>query len=149
MRDRILKTLVGAYKATDWWGRNTAGFEPLGDMVLVLPDEACEVTTGGIIVPTTVTDANTMAAESGTLVAIGAGAFLYTANGRPWAGAKPQVGDRVRMQRYAGQIQAGRDKHAYRLMTDTCIGAVETADESAFEDASDPVGRFLTSAAAA
>ena len=127
MKDRVLTTLVGTYKETEWWGRNTAGFDPIGDMVLVLPDEAVTITTGGILMPDQVTDQNTMAAESGTLVALGEGAFRFTADGRPWVGPRPQVGDRVRMQRYSGQLQAGKDKHAYRLMTDRCIGAIEVA----------------------
>jgi co-chaperonin GroES (HSP10) len=109
-------------------------------MVLVLPDEYMTTSPGGVIVPDVVTDQNALAAESGTLIAIGTGAFVWTATGRPWSGPKPQVGDRIRMQRYSGQIQAGRDQHAYRLMTDTCIGAVEAAyAEDAETDAEPPL----------
>lgn len=138
MKERVLLTIVGTYRATQWWGRNTAGFSPIGDMVLVLPDEAVTVTPGGIHLSDTTTDQNAQAAESGTIVGVGTGAFIWTATGRPWVGPKPQVGDRVRMQRYSGQVQAGRDGHAYRLMTDVCVGGLEDPeDDSEGESGSD------------
>ena len=126
MKERVLRTTVGAYRPAAWSGANDAGFDPIGDMVLVLPDEPVTKSAGGIIMPEAVTDQNAAAAESGVIVALGEGAFVWSADRhRPWTGRRPEVGDRVRMQRYSGQLQTGADGVLYRLMTDTCIAAIE------------------------
>ena len=132
LKPRLLRTAVGTYKAVEWAGVNTSGFVPIGDMVLVLPDEAETKSKGGIIMPDDVSDRQAMAAESGVIIALGDGAFAYSADRmRGWTGYKPKVGDRVRMERYAGQMQTGEDGLQYRLMTDKCIGGVERLERVA------------------
>jgi len=127
VKDRLLRTSVGTYKAAEWSGENTSGCWPIGDSVLVLPDEAA-TKIGGIHLADDSVEKMTMAAESGVIVALGDGAFEWTADRmRRWSGYRPQVGDRVRIERYAGGLQVGNDGRTYRLMTDKCIGAIESA----------------------
>ena len=47
---------------------------------------------------------------------------------RPFAGKKPEPGNRVVFNRYAGRVLRGTDGKMYRLMTDNCIGAIMTME---------------------
>jgi chaperonin GroES len=68
-----------------------------------------------------------MAAETGVIVALGDDAFLWNGDRtRKWEGVKPKVGDRVYIQRYAGQVMLGEDSEFYRIMDANCIAAVKT-----------------------
>lgn len=68
---------------------------------------------------------HTQASEAGVIVAIGPGAFKFNSNGvNEFEGRKPQPGDRVFVERYAGQLMYGADKEVYRMMDDTSIGAI-------------------------
>lgn len=121
---RVITTLA-AYIPAPYDGKNHSGIEPLGDRVLVLPDVAEELSVGGVHLPADVSARNAMGAETGVLVAVGEGAFVWT-NDRihPWAGRKPQPGDRVVIERYSGQVQRGLDGQVYRVCDAKAIGAL-------------------------
>jgi chaperonin GroES len=122
----IRKTSLGAqYVTSRYEGKNTSGLEPISDLVLVLPDESVEKTAGGVYLSQETQYAHQQAAETGVIVAAGPGAWLYTADrAQAFQGRKPQAGDRVYFQRYAGQIVIGEDGYQYHLMTDKAIAAV-------------------------
>jgi co-chaperonin GroES (HSP10) len=131
MQDRLvaatqrLKTPLAEYVPAKWNGKNTAGYRPVGDYVLVLPDNAPGESLGGIMFTETQQDRDGKAAETGVLVAIGDGAWAWNSDrSRPFTGTKPEVGQRVWFARYAGSQQYGADKVMYLLMLDKCIGAV-------------------------
>jgi hypothetical protein len=69
------------------------------------------------------------ASESGVIAQIGDAAFRYYDDGSKWTDYKPQVGDRVFVERYAGREVLGADRRTYRLMTYTCIGGLEEPEE--------------------
>lgn len=122
----------------EYSGKNESGFEPLNDIVLVLPDQVSEKTAGGIDLPPDVVERMQAAAESGVIIAMGDGAFRTSSYGsRPWKGYRPKPGDRVYMRRYSGILMGGEDKRIYRLVTDIEIGAVQPSSPGIFEG--DPV----------
>lgn len=117
MKERLLKTTVAKYQEATWTGTNTSEWAPVGGRVVVLPDSAEQVTQGGIEIPMDVVARHTMASEAGVLIAIGPLAFAEYE-------IKPQPGDRVYIERFAGQLLPGYDGKVYRLMDYQCIGAV-------------------------
>ena len=111
----------------DWTGTNESGWAPIDDKVIVLPDTVQAKTAGGITLPSDPHDKEQMRIEFGRLVAIGAAAFQLSGDRvRVWdeTHRKPQVGDLVFFERYAGQLLDGADGRTYRLMDDKCIAAV-------------------------
>lgn len=127
MEDRFIETTqYGSYVLAPWTGTNTAGFRPVCDRVLVLPDQAMDMTAGGIIIPDMVQDTLGAAAMTGILVAIGPQAFAYDSERLVrWEGERPQPGTRVWFQKFAGQEYQGRDGLLYRCMQDKLIGLIE------------------------
>lgn len=123
---KLLKTNVGSYVPAVWSGENESGYLPMNDNVLVMPDKTASVQRG-IHLPEDVRERQDMAAETGVVVAIGPGAFVFD-SGYDWVGYKPRVGDRIYMERYAGQLVRGKDGASYRLMSSRCIGSVEDPD---------------------
>lgn len=122
--ERVVTTLA-AYVPAEWSGKNESGIVPLGARVLVLPDVAETQTTGGVHLPVDVASRNGMAAETGVLVALGDGAFAWSGDRiHAWNGPKPEVGVRVVIERYAGQLQRGLDGQIYRILEDRAIGAL-------------------------
>jgi co-chaperonin GroES (HSP10) len=110
-----------------WSGTNESGYQPLDDKVLVLMDEHATETAGGVYIPDHAAARQTMASETGVIVAMGAAAFEYDDDvRRKWVGHRPEPGDRVYVSRYAGQLLQGVDGRTYRLMSQACIGAVAT-----------------------
>lgn len=106
-------------------GTNRSGITPLDDKVLVLMDQHAETTTGGIIVPNDTRDRQSMASETGVVVALGSEAFESSDDGaRVWRGVKPTPGDRVVVERYAGRVLQGVDGQEYRLVSQKSIGAL-------------------------
>lgn len=119
------KTALGEYVPAQWTGGNTSGRDPIGDRVLILPDDAADITAGGIHLTADLVGRHSMAAEAGVLVAAGEGAFTWNSDRQtPFAGRKPQPGDRVCIERYSGQLITGDDGKVYRLCESVCIGAV-------------------------
>lgn len=129
MQPKLLKTTVASYIPAFWSGTNESGYLPLNDNVLVLPDTTAAV-VNGIHMPTEVMERHDMAAESGVIVSLGNGAFVYD-SGYDWVGYKPKPGDRVYMERYAGQLVKGKDGRTYRVMASRCVGAVEHVETPA------------------
>jgi len=118
-------TPLAQYVPAEWSGTNVSGILPIGDRVLILPDKAPDVSAGGIAFTQTQQDRDGLAAETGVLVAIGEAAWAWNSDRtRPYMGTKPEVGQRVWFERYAGSVQYGKDGVAYRLMDDKCVGAI-------------------------
>jgi co-chaperonin GroES (HSP10) len=109
----------------EWTGANTSGIQPLDDKCLVRMDDHAEVTSGGIVIPDDTRARQSMASETGVLVALGEAAFLYADDGvRVWVTRKPVPGDRVVVERYAGRTVQGVDGVEYRLCSQRAIGGV-------------------------
>ncbi len=96
---------------------NQSGILPTGGHLLVLPNKVEEVTAGGIILPQETRDKEQQAATVGTLIAVGAGAWLDLDDGSPWA----KVGEKVSYSRYAGVSMAGQDGQDYVLINDNDV----------------------------
>lgn len=130
MQSRLLKSSQQhEFVAAQFSGTNDSGYQPLGDNVLVAPDTAAEKTSGGIHLTPDSVEKMTLAAETGVIVALASDAFLWSADRtRKWEGLKPKVGDRVYVQRYSGQLLLGKDQKIYRVMSDTCVAAVEIVE---------------------
>lgn len=100
---------------------NESGIRPLEYKVLIKPDQVEEVSKGGIILVDQTKDKQKFATDCGELIAVGAIAFTEP----DWLD-RPQVGDKVLYDRYAGSLVRGTDGVEYRLMNDKEIGAVLT-----------------------
>lgn len=103
------------------------GFEPIGTSVLILMDQCAEKSSGGVHLPPEKIAQMNVASESGVIVDIGEAAFRYYDDGSKWTGRKPEIGDRVVVERYAGRELLGRDGHTYRMMTYTSVGGREVS----------------------
>jgi co-chaperonin GroES (HSP10) len=104
---------------------NDSGLIPLEFFVLVELDHEEEKTAGGIILPSKVQDADRLASQEGTLLAVSPHAFTY-AEGWP-EGSKPEVGQRVLFKRYAGALHErtiGGVKRNFRLLNDKDLIAI-------------------------
>jgi len=107
------KTQVGEYQKAQWTGTNESGWEPLGEKVIIYPDQAPEMTSGGIHITADIAARHTMAAEAGIVVAKG-----------PDVNIQIELGDRVFVERFGGQLAPGHDGKIYRVMEQAAIGAV-------------------------
>jgi co-chaperonin GroES (HSP10) len=126
MKPNLIKTELAEFTAAEWTGENASGYEAIGDHVMVAPDRVGEQTSGGIYMAPEIIERHTLAAETGVLVAVGQQAFQYLSSGHKWGDEnKPQVGDRIYMQRYSGQVLFGKDGKLYRVMASSCIAAIE------------------------
>lgn len=93
---------------------------PVEYKVLIKPDDAEEVTRGGIIIPETVRDQRQYGIEKGTVVAIGGNAF----SDPDWGDPKPKAGDRVFFVRHAGaefRKDGEGQRQTYRIISDKDI----------------------------
>lgn len=125
MQPKLIQTELAKYTQAKWPGKNTAGYTPIGDMVLVLTDQVASTTQGGVSLPDDVLERLNMAAETGTLAATAEGAFLWSHDRRrPFEGRKPKPGDYVYIERYSGQLITGIDGLKYRLLVDKQVGAI-------------------------
>lgn len=110
---------------------NTSGIHPCGDRVLIKPDDIEEVTDGGIIIPSKVSELHAMAQSIGTFIAMGPDAYVdhveKSKDGVKTCGfsapfAKP--GDRVAFAKYGGLQVTGKDGKSYRIMNDVDVTAI-------------------------
>lgn len=125
MREKRISAANYEYVAVEWNGQNESGFVALADNVVVLCDVAPEKSAGGIFISDDKQWQQQMMAETGVIVEIGNGAFLWLSDRtRPWEGRKPQVGERIVFERYAGRLQTGADGREYRIMSDRCVAAI-------------------------
>ncbi len=112
----MLKGLQADYLEATWPGENTSGLKALGDYVLVRMDACSTATSGGIELPEDIVERMNEAAESGCLYHVGDGAFTRYDDGRPWTGSKPEAGERIYVEKYAGIKARGKDGAMYRIM---------------------------------
>lgn len=132
LESRLITGDAREFAIDAWDGVNRSGYAPLDDKVLVLMEEHVAQTSGGVFVPDTVRERQSMAGETGRVVALGPAAFVYDDDAvRGWIGRRPEPGDRVYVERYAGQLLQGVDGRVYRLMSQRCIGAVALQQEAA------------------
>lgn len=100
---------------------NKSGVQPIGTKVLVMPDQIADK-VGSIMLPGDTVERNSLAVTTGTVIAVGAGAFS------DWANADkerfPNAGQRVHIARYAGLMVDGTDGKQYRLCQDVDIAGL-------------------------
>lgn len=124
LEGRVLRLDQQEFIVAPWDGVNRSGYAPLDDKVLVLVDTHADK-IGSIAIPQDVADRQTMAAEHGTVIALGPAAFRWNDDAtRAWEGGKPEPGSRVYIERYSGQVLKGVDGQTYRLLSQKCIGAI-------------------------
>jgi co-chaperonin GroES (HSP10) len=127
MESRLLNSQSFEFRKLPWDSVNRAGCVPIEAYILVLVDEAVDRSTGGIYLTPDILEKRQMAAETGTIIAVGDGAFYWNAErSREYRGRKPQPGDHVLFARYAGRIVTGNDGRQYRIMLDREVGAIAT-----------------------
>ena len=132
MQPKLIMTPLGQYAPAKWGGKNTSGVDPINERVVVLPDAAAEQTSGSVYITQDQQERLAMAAESGVLVAAAVDAWSRSADRTgPYKGRKPQVGERVKFERYAGQVHHGADGRIYRVMDDGCIAGIIDSDAPA------------------
>jgi chaperonin GroES len=125
MEGRLITGDQREFSMPSWDGTNHSGYQPLDDKVLVLMDEHVELTSGGIVIPQATAERQSMAGETGLVVALGPAAFQWNDDlTRKWVGRSPEPGDRVYIERYAGQLVQGIDGRTYRLKSQRCVGAL-------------------------
>lgn len=130
LKERLVPRHQGTYVEAEFSGQNTSGGMALGKRVLLKMDEAAigktverdDGTVGRLDLPPTTIERMNLASESGVLVEAGPEAFSRHADGTIWTSYKPQPGDRVVCEKYAGIVIIGDDGRSYRLMEDSCIG---------------------------
>lgn len=126
MEPRLIKGLQAEYIPAEYPGSNTSGIRVLGKNVLVRVDECSPRTSGKIELIETMVEQMTMAATTGVVCAVGPEAFRLFDDGTRWTGRAVEAGERVWFEKYAGQLQTGRDGATYRIMDYRAIaGAME------------------------
>lgn len=124
---RGLSSKIAEYAPQVFTGQNQSGIKALNDTIVVLVDVAAEKTQGGIIIPEKAKDNYTMASETGIVIDVGPGAFLWDRDRTaPWEGDKPGPGSHIAFERYAGQDAKGEDGKTYRIMQDKSVGCILT-----------------------
>lgn len=130
MQPKLFKTTLADYVPAEWNGKNDSGWKPLGDKVLILPDQAADKSSGGIYMTEDIKARHSMAAEAGVVIALGDGVFKWNSDRTtPFEGVKPAPGDRVYVERYSGQLIHGHDGVVYRVMESACIAAIKQGDK--------------------
>ena len=131
MTPKLLRTAHAEYIPAPYTGKNSSGWEPALDRVLVRPDIASVRSSGGVELPEDLTDRMQMAAITGVVIAVGDDAFKWNADGtRLFEGYKPVPGDRVIFEKYAGKPILGEDGQDYRLLDYKSIGGVKKRNET-------------------
>lgn len=126
MEERFIPTQFGSFSMVQWSGANTSGIRALCDKVVILPDQAPDMTEGGVFIADSIKQTMGAAATTGILVSVGPQAFAYDSmRAVYWVGERPIAGDRVYFMKYAGQEHTGRDGLLYRVMEDRSIAGLE------------------------
>lgn len=123
MKPRLIKKGQAEYIPATWNGTNESGRVPMGKNVLVLMDTCSPMSSGGLMLPENVIEQNTLASESGVIVAVGSNAFRRHDDGTVWDGEKLEPGERVDVIKYSGIEIRGADGKLYRSMGYECIAA--------------------------
>lgn len=118
---------------------NKSGIYPLGDRVLIKPDEVEKTSPGGIIIVDP-EERHAMAQSIGVVVAVGPDCWIdHVERGSSgtktvgFSGPFAQPGDRVCFAKYGGLQVPGKDGHQYRIMNDVDITA-KVDEEVSFTD---------------
>lgn len=124
MQPRLIKGMQADYIPVMFAGSNPSGLIPYGPNVLVCMDPCSSASAGGILLTDEAVDRMNEASVTGCIVAMGPEAFNGLTD-------RPQVGDRVYIEKYAGTKARGKDKMLYRAMDDSCIvcGITDDAEQ--------------------
>lgn len=126
METKLLRQYHVEYKEAPYLGSNRSGWAPIGDYVLVQPDAIAKQSSGGIELPDDIAERMQLAAITGVIIECGEEAFKWNADRtRPFEGEKPQAGDRVIFEKYAGKPILGEDGITYRILDDKAIGGIK------------------------
>ena len=109
--------------------QNKSGIYPLGDRVLIKPDEVEKTSEGGIIL-VDLGERHAMAQSIGTVVDVGPDCWLDHVERGPdgvktvgFSAPFASPGDRVCFAKYGGLQVTGKDGEQYRVMNDVDITA--------------------------
>lgn len=122
----IFKGMQSEYVPEFWPGANVSGLSPYGDNVLVRMDACVNASSGGIILTDERKERMDEASVTGCVYAMGPEAFRGLSD-------RPQIGQRVYVEKYAGIKAYGRDGAMYRLMTDRCVACSIVGEEQGGE----------------
>ena len=126
MLEKVLRTAHCEYIPAPDFGENKSGWQPIGDYVLVRPDAVARKSSGGIELPDDLAERMQLAAITGVIIECGDEAFRWNADRtRPYEGYKPQAGDRIIFEKYAGKPILGEDGKNYRILDDKAIGGIK------------------------
>lgn len=100
---------------------NASGLTPYGPNLLILMDVCLSVSRGGILLTDDKVEQMNEACFTGCIYEVGPDAFRGMLN-------RPEVGQRVYIERYAGIKVTGRDGRQYRVVDEKCI-ACTIADD--------------------
>lgn len=105
---------------------NKSGWEPIGTKILVETDWVDERTASGLITLTPdMVERMSLAVTTGTIVAVGGGAFSDWPNSdKAWPGVIPKAGDRVQIAKYSGILIEGDDGRHYRMCQDIDVAGI-------------------------
>ncbi|MES2782600.1 MAG: hypothetical protein V4657_07385 [Pseudomonadota bacterium] len=105
---------------------NPSGIYPLDHRVLIMPDKV-EEKIGSIIIPMAETDKQKFAMTNATIVAVGALAWSEAKHDAKTFGVDakfPEVGSRVKVGKYTGDVHKGADGEDYTILNDTDVIAM-------------------------
>src|ERR1700723_3582077 len=71
MQEKLLRTIHCEYQPAMYLGANFSGWSPIGDYVLVRPDDVARQTSGGIELPDDLADRMQLAAITGAFLECG------------------------------------------------------------------------------
>lgn len=112
--NKRFKTAMGDFIQAGWTGTNESGWEPMGDRVIIFPDQGATATASGkLVIPENISERQTLSAVAGVVVALG-----------PQCTVACKPGDRVFTEKFAGELVPGHDGLIYRIMSEACIGAI-------------------------
>jgi len=101
---------------------NPTGIKPIEYKVLIKVDEVANQSAGGIYIPEHALEREQMAHDRGTLADASEMAFS------DWKGRRPNIGDKVIFNKYAGSViqyrEEGKQMARYRLCNDKDICAI-------------------------
>lgn len=113
------------FERAQFSGSNNSGMQPLGKQVLVLMDQTAKKK---LLLPDEYIERMNVGSETGVIIALGASAFARFEDLTPWTDYKPEPGDRIVVEKYAGRQFLGRDGLMYRLMNYGSVAALEIGD---------------------
>ena len=102
---------------------NESGINPVGNRLLIKPQEVKKVSKGGIILTTETSEAREQMGNT-TGIVIAMGDHCYLEDTEKWCA----IGDKVIFAKYAGLLYTGKDGVNYRMINDHDITGTLDAD---------------------